>query len=93
MNEFQAFVRPMAGGYVGFLRTPGDGHAKPIRCKGGSAILFKSELEALQTVTKHLIRYVNGKMYRYGATEGDAISAADEFFAPEMRRTSDKRST
>lgn len=86
MNEFQVFTKPVVGGFYGYIRTPKDGHAKPILGKGGKPILFPTELEAMRSVTTNLIRFINGRLYRSGSAVEKVAEAADAAFKPELRR-------
>lgn len=83
MNEFQAFTKRVMGGFEGYLRIPSDGSAKPILTKGGKPQVFPTELQALASVTDHLVRYVNGHLYRDGAVAGGAMAAAEALFTPK----------
>lgn len=86
MNEFNVFTKHVLGGYHGYLRTPSDGQAKPILGKGGKPEVYESELAALRSVTGHLVRYINGHLYRSGEVASGAVLTADSYFKPGVRQ-------
>lgn len=85
MNEFNAFARPVRGGYSAYLRTAKDGSAKPLLGKGGKPAVFGTELEAVKAALGRLINYINGHLVRDGEV-ATAVAAADSHFKPGVRQ-------
>lgn len=80
MNQFETYTQRVIGGYRAFLRTPADAFAKPIMSKGGRPELFPNKLAAVEAVMLHLVRYVNGHLYRHGEVAGETAATADAAF-------------
>lgn len=79
MNEHAGYAVERGGKWWAMLRFPKDGKPKPVLGKCGAPIRFDTELEALKTVNKHLVGYMNGPEYR---RDGETIqmSKADAHF-------------
>lgn len=79
MNEHAGYAIERGGKWWAMLRFPKDGQPKPVLGEGGAPIRFDTELEALKTVNKHLVGYMNGPDYRRDG-ETIAICKADAAF-------------
>ncbi|QYM73242.1 HNH endonuclease [Pseudochrobactrum sp. Wa41.01b-1] len=60
--------------------------AKPIMSKGGRPELFPNKLAAVEAVMLHLVRYVNGHLYRHGEVAGETAATADAAFNQVLKQ-------
>lgn len=86
MNQFETYTQRVIGGYRAYLRTPADAFAKPILGKGGMPALFPDKLAAVEAVMSHLVRYVNGHLYRHGEIAGETAATADAAFNQVLKQ-------
>ncbi|MDR6818481.1 hypothetical protein J2X76_003658 [Neorhizobium sp. 2083] len=96
MNEFAGFATPRGTGWWAMLRFARDAKPKPVLGEGGAPIVFDTELEALRTVNRHLVGYMNGPEYRRDGAVIEAQSAADAVFnglKPFIRQRGSNRRT
>lgn len=80
MNEHAGYAVERGGKWWAMLRFPKDGQPKPVLTKCGAPMRFDTELEAIKTVNKHLVGYMNGPDYRRDGAVLAARSKADELF-------------
>ncbi len=80
MNEHAGYAVERGGKWWAMLRFPKDGQPKPILGEGGAPVRFDTELEAVKTVNKHLVGYMNGPDYRRDGETIKAVSDADAHF-------------
>lgn len=78
MNRFQAFTRPVFGGYQAMIRLAHKAQAEPIKGKGGNPIVYETELDAQRAATEGLTAYFNGNLVRDGDTLSTGVRAAAE---------------
>lgn len=97
MNEFSGYAHPIAGGrWWAMVRFARDARPKPVMGEGGAPAVFDTELEALRTVNRHLVGYMNGQEYRRDGVVVEAQSAADAVFnglKPFIRQRGSNRRT
>lgn len=77
MNDFDGRAVPHGKNWCAMLRLARDGELKPLLNKGGSPILFVTELAATKALLEHTFAYFNGRLVRDGevATAGDRAGA------------------
>lgn len=80
MNEFRAFAKETASGWIAMVRRPHDGEPKPVRDASKRAIVFPDELAAHRAATQSLETWLNGNMRRHGETLCAAKRAAEALF-------------
>lgn len=87
MNQFETYTqKQFSGGFKAFLRTSMDGEAKPILGVGGKPQIFPTRESALEALNKHLVRYVNGHLHRFGEVAGAEMAKAEGAFKESVRQ-------
>lgn len=86
MNQFETYTKRLATGFIAYLRTPADDEAKPILGPGGKEQLFPTREKALECINRHLVRYVNGHLYRFGSIAGAEMNEAEKSFKDTVKQ-------
>lgn len=84
MNHFAAYIQGVPNGYRVMVRFAQHGRPNPVLNKGGTPIIFRTELEATQQALKHVLAYFNGDYLRHGETASSAKSEAEKLF-PDLK--------
>lgn len=83
LNRYDAFVRPVIGGFHAMIRSAANAEPKPVLAKGGKPKHFYHELDALREAMQRILEIVNGKMVREGEIAGQTAKAVDSMFKLE----------
>lgn len=85
MNQFAAYACRNPRGWYAMLRLPSQAHPNPVmRCEDIPE-LFSNELDALRAANKHLLKYINGNLVRFGDKSSTTPSPSEKAFGTEFR--------